>query len=77
MPWKECTVMEELLRFVARLLEGEPLTEICRAFGISPKTGYKLFQRYRQDGPRAPDSLDKMTSSGESGLYHASVGCGP
>ena len=50
MPWKECSVMEERLRFVARLLEGEPMTEVCRAFGISRKTGYKLLERYRQEG---------------------------
>lgn len=42
--------MEERLRFVARLLEGEPMTEVCRAFGISRKTGYKLLERYRQEG---------------------------
>lgn len=53
MPWKECSVMDERLRFVARLLEGEPMTDVCRAFGISRKTGYKLFARYRQDGPVA------------------------
>ena len=41
MPWKECSVMEERLRFVARLLEGETMTEVCRAFGISRKTGYQ------------------------------------
>ncbi|MGH8347620.1 MAG: IS481 family transposase, partial [Pseudomonas sp.] len=45
--------MDERLRFVARLLEGEPMTDVCRAFGISRKTGYKLFERYRQDGPVA------------------------
>lgn len=53
MPWKECSVMDERLRFVARLLDGEPMTDVCRAFGISRKTGYKLFARYRQDGPVA------------------------
>jgi transposase len=53
MPWKECTVMDERLRFVARLLEGEPIIEVCGAFGMSRKTGYKLLQRYRQDGPVA------------------------
>ena len=53
MPWKECSVMDERLRFVARPLEGEPMTDVCRAFGISRKTGYKLFDRYRQDGPVA------------------------
>lgn len=53
MPWKECSVMDERLRFVARILEGEPMTDVCRAFGIARKTGYKLFARYRQDGPVA------------------------
>lgn len=53
MPWKECSVMDERLRFVARLLEGEPMSEVCREFGISRKTGYKLFLRYKEDGPVA------------------------
>ena len=53
MPWKESSVMDERLRFVARLLEGEAMTDVCREFGISRKTGYKLFQRYKKDGPVA------------------------
>ena len=53
MPWKEYAVMDERLRFIARLLEGEPMTDVCRAFGISRKTGYKLFARYKDDGPVA------------------------
>ena len=53
MPWKECSVMDERLRFVARILEGEPMTGVCRAFGIARKTGYKLFARYKEDGPVA------------------------
>ena len=53
MPWKECSVMDERLRFVARILEGEPMSDVCRSFGISRKTGYKLFARYKQDGPVA------------------------
>jgi hypothetical protein len=39
MPWKECSVMDERLRFVARLLDGEAMSAVCRAFGISRKTG--------------------------------------
>ena len=50
MPWRECSVMEERLRFVARLLEGEAMTDVCRAFGISRKTGYKIFGRYKDEG---------------------------
>jgi transposase InsO family protein len=45
--------MEERLRFVARLLDGEPMTEVCRAFGISRKTGYKIFNRYQDHGLEA------------------------
>ena len=50
MPWKASSVMEERLRFVARLLEGEPMSELCREFGISRKTGYKVFTRYQEHG---------------------------
>jgi transposase InsO family protein len=45
--------MEERLRFVARLLEGEGMSEVCRSFGISRKTGYKIFNRYKDDGLEA------------------------
>ena len=30
MPWKECSVVEERLRFVAKVLDGEAMTELCR-----------------------------------------------
>jgi len=42
--------MDERLRFVARLLEGEKMAELCREFDISRKTGYKIFQRYKDLG---------------------------
>jgi transposase InsO family protein len=53
MPWKECSVMDERLRFIAKLLDGESMSEVCREFGISRKTGYKIFTRYRQSGLEA------------------------
>lgn len=53
MPWRETSVMEERLRFVARLLEGEGMSDVCREFGISRKTGYKIFNRYKDDGLEA------------------------
>ncbi|MBB3314041.1 transposase InsO family protein [Rhizobium sp. BK196] len=53
MPWKETSVMEERLSFVARLLEGEGMSDVCREFGISRKTGYKIFNRYKDDGLEA------------------------
>jgi putative transposase len=42
--------MDQRLRFVARLLEGEKMAELCREFDISRKTGSKIFQRYRDLG---------------------------
>src|SRR5499427_3837306 len=53
MPWKASSVMEERLRFIARLLDGEAMTDVCRDFGISRKTGYKIFDRYKQHGLEA------------------------
>ena len=53
MPWKASSVMEERLRFVARLLEGEEMSHLCREFGISRKTGYKVFDRYKEHGLEA------------------------
>ena len=53
MPWKECHVMDERLRFVARLLEGEKMAPLCAEFGISRKTGYKIFDRYKDCGLQA------------------------
>jgi transposase InsO family protein len=53
MPWKASSVMEERLRFVARLLDGEAMTDVCRDFGISRKTGYKIFGRYKEHGLKA------------------------
>ena len=50
MPWKDRTVMDERIRFVARLLEGESMALLCREFNISRKTGYKIFDRYKECG---------------------------
>ena len=50
MPWKECQVVDERLRFVARRLDGEKMAPLCAEFGISRKTGYKIFERYRDCG---------------------------
>jgi len=51
MPWKESSPMSNRREFV--LLAGHPETnvrELCRRFGISPKTGYKWLNRYREQG---------------------------
>ena len=45
--------MDERLKFVSRLLEGEKMAPLCAAFGISRKTGYKIFERYKDCGVAA------------------------
>ena len=45
--------MDERLRFVGRLLDGEDMSSICREFGISRKTGYKIWNRYKEHGLEA------------------------
>ena len=42
--------MDKRVRFVARLLEGEEMMALCREFAISRKTGYKIFDRYKESG---------------------------
>jgi putative transposase len=43
-------MQDERLRFVARLLDGEKMAPLCKEFGISRKTGYKIFDRYQDHG---------------------------
>jgi transposase InsO family protein len=57
--------MEERLRFVARLLDGEGMSAVCREFGISRKTGYKIFDRYKEEG------LDALTDRSRRPVRYA------
>ena len=57
--------MDERLRFVARLLEGEKMTAVCRQFGISRVTGYKIFNRYKECG------LDALNDRSRRPYRHA------
>src|SRR5262249_4563793 len=50
MPWKESSVMDERIRFVIRLKDGESMAALCREFQISRKTGYKIFESYEECG---------------------------
>jgi transposase InsO family protein len=50
MPWKERSVVEERMRFVLRLKDGESMASLCREFGISRVTGYKVYERYKECG---------------------------
>jgi hypothetical protein len=35
MLWNESNLMNERIKFVARLLDGESMTTVCREFGIT------------------------------------------
>lgn len=53
MPWKETRGMDERIGFISEWLKGEcTMVELCRAFAISRKTGYKWVDRYREYGPQ-------------------------
>lgn len=50
MAWKETCVEDERMRFIARRLDGESMSQLCIDFGISRKTGYKIWNRYQNEG---------------------------
>ena len=69
MPWRASHFMNERMEFVARLIKGERMTDLCEEFGISRKTGYKFRDRYQergvvalQDQSRAPKRVARKTS---------------
>lgn len=63
MPWKE--PMDERVQFVATVSRTQlTMSEACRLFGVSRKTGYKWLERYKTYGPsgledqsRAPKTI--------------------
>ena len=65
MPWKACNPMDERLKFIARLLDGEKMAGLCREFGISRKTGYKILTRYNEIG------LEGLTDRSRRPYRHA------
>src|ERR1700758_5779354 len=50
MPWKACKPMDERLKVIVGLWGGEQSAVLCRDFGISRKTGYKILTRYNEIG---------------------------
>lgn len=52
MPWRTTWPMDERVRFISECLTGEATMSLrCRRYGISRKTGYKLWARYQAAGP--------------------------
>jgi putative transposase len=65
MPWKACKPMDERLKFIARLLDGEKMAAVCRDFNVSRKTGYKVLKRYNDIG------LEGLTDRSRRPYRHA------
>jgi putative transposase len=65
MPWKELSVMDERVKFIARVLEGEKVAVLAREFGISRKTAYKIIDRYDETG------LEGLTDRSRRPYRHA------
>lgn len=57
--------MDERLKFITRLLEGEKMAPVCREFGISRVTGYKIFEHYKECG------LDALNGRSRRPYRHA------
>ena len=52
MPWKETCPIDERMKFMGLYLQHEwSMAALCREFGISRKTGYKLVRRCIEQGP--------------------------
>ena len=45
--------MDQKLNFIARHLQGETISSLCKEFDISRTTGHKLIKRYKQMGQEA------------------------
>ena len=50
MSWNSSNIMDQRLKFVAKILDGQKMTSLCEEFGISRKTGYKIYNRYKECG---------------------------
>jgi len=89
MVWSETCTMKEKARFCMAYEAGEAsLSELCRRFGVSRKTGYAVLGRWRLEGPgglaershaphRCPHALGEEVRSAVVGLRHRHPTWGP
>ena len=49
MAWNQVSVVEQRLSFLIEAgKRSEPISDLCRRYGVSRKTGYKWLKRYQQ-----------------------------
>jgi transposase InsO family protein len=64
MAWKERSRMDKRILLVGEYIKGDkPMSELCREFGISRKTGYKWVGRYNEDGAPALEDRSRAPLS--------------
>src|SRR3569832_2440676 len=70
MPWSTRTPMDLRIEFMYRLAQKEKLTDLCREYGISRKTGVLFRKRFEElgvaglvDQSRAPKVIPHKTSA--------------
>src|SRR5258706_2179049 len=73
MPWKEQKAMNQRTEFVLRALRTENFRDLCREYGISPKTGYKWKERFLAHGLSGMAEQSRRPRSSPSGLEEAVV----
>lgn len=71
MPWKNNTPMDQKIAFIREWESGQfYFNSLCKAYSISRKTGYKIINRYKENGVHdladrsrrplnSPDSTDQ------------------
>ena len=71
MPWRENTIMSQRKEFVSLArMDGANISELCRSFGISRKTGHKWLRRYLKGGYEALEDLSKRPRSSPNRTSH-------
>jgi transposase InsO family protein len=64
MPWKDTTIMEQKIEFVCEWRTGKyTITELCKTFGISRPTAYKLIARFEEEGYEGLRDLSRKPRS--------------
>ena len=72
MPWKETNTMSLRREFVSFASQpGANIRELCRRFGISPTTGYKWLQRFREEGDSGLRDRSRRPESSPRRCPHA------
>lgn len=69
MPWRASRPVDLRIEFITRLQRGERMSDLCREYGVSRKTGHKIKKRFERNGAvglvdesRAPKHIPHRTS---------------